>query len=99
MGFTLIAGPFGGLDHAWREARRVVHGAAAPEAPLTMIGEFVVAPAGGPQSRDFQTLHFDFGLPYGPSPIYGITRSARLSTSGGIVMPMSRAVLRFTISS
>jgi hypothetical protein len=37
--------------------------------------------------------------PYGPSPIYWITRSARLSTSGGIVMPMSRAVLRFTISS
>jgi hypothetical protein len=37
--------------------------------------------------------------PYGPSPIYWITRSARLSTSGDIVMPMSRAVLRFTISS
>jgi CRISPR/Cas system endoribonuclease Cas6 (RAMP superfamily) len=37
--------------------------------------------------------------PYRPSPIYWITRSARLSTSGGIVMPMSRAVLRFTISS
>ena len=30
---------------------------------------------------------------------YWITRSARLSTSGGIVTPMSRAVLRFTISS
>ena len=37
--------------------------------------------------------------PYGPAPTYWITRSARLSTSGGIVTPMSRAVLRSTISS
>ena len=44
----------------------------------------------------FAALRF---RPYGPSLIYWITRSARLSTSGGIVTPMSRAVLRFTISS
>ena len=44
----------------------------------------------------FAALRF---RPYGPSPVYWITRSARWSTSGGIVMPMSRAVLRFTISS
>ena len=43
-------------------------------------------------------LHFDSGLT-GPAPNYWIRRSARWSTSGGIVMPMSRAVLRFTISS
>ncbi|MFL5828934.1 MAG: hypothetical protein ACJ76X_03365 [Solirubrobacteraceae bacterium] len=66
VGFTLILGPFGNPDQAWREARRVVDGATAPEVPLTMIGDFVVAPAGGPPSRDFQTLHFDFGLPLVP---------------------------------
>ena len=30
-------------------------------------------------------------------PSYRITRSARLSTPGGIVMPISPAILRFTI--
>ncbi len=44
----------------------------------------------------FAALRF---RPYGPAPTYWITRSARLSTSGGIVTPMSRAVLRSTISS
>lgn len=31
-----------------------------------VIGDFVVPPADGPPSRDFQTLHFDFGLPLVP---------------------------------
>jgi hypothetical protein len=34
--------------------------------PLTVIGEFVIPPLDGPSSRDFQTLHFDFGLPLDP---------------------------------
>jgi Taurine catabolism dioxygenase TauD, TfdA family len=31
-----------------------------------MIGEFVVPPLDGGETRDFQTLHFDFGLPLDP---------------------------------
>jgi hypothetical protein len=50
--------------------------------------------------RECSAADFGASIPsYGPSPVYWITRSARLSTSGGIVTPMSRAVLRFTISS
>lgn len=33
---------------------------------LPVVGTFVLPPPGGPPSRDFQTLHFDFGLPLEP---------------------------------
>jgi hypothetical protein len=33
---------------------------------LDLVGDFVIPPAGGPPSRDFQTLHFDFALPVHP---------------------------------
>lgn len=35
-------------------------------APLAIVGSFVLPPLGGGESRDFQTLHFDFGLPVAP---------------------------------
>jgi hypothetical protein len=52
---------------AFALARRLVDGVAARDgtAPLSVIGEFVLPPAGAP-SRDFQTLHIDFGLPLDP---------------------------------
>jgi hypothetical protein len=31
-----------------------------------VVGEFFLAPRGGPPTRDFQTFHFDFGLPLNP---------------------------------
>lgn len=34
--------------------------------PLALIGDFVLPPADGQHSRDFQTLHFDFGVPLDP---------------------------------
>lgn len=34
--------------------------------PLEIIGEFIVPPPDGGDSRNFQTLHFDFGLPLNP---------------------------------
>ncbi len=34
--------------------------------PLSVIGEYVVPPLGAGETRDFQTLHFDFGLPLDP---------------------------------
>jgi hypothetical protein len=33
---------------------------------LAVIGDFVLPPVDGPQTREFQTLHFDFGLPLDP---------------------------------
>ena len=44
------------------EARRAGDGAAPPR----LLGEFVLPPPNGQTSRDFQTLHFDFGVPLDP---------------------------------
>jgi hypothetical protein len=65
-GVVRIAGPFARTDRAWDEARFVVDGATGGDRRLVVIGDFVVPPADGPPSRDFQTLHFDFGLPLRP---------------------------------
>jgi hypothetical protein len=47
---------------ALADARRAADGAA----PLSLVGDFVLPPPGGQRSRDFQTLHFDFGVPLDP---------------------------------
>jgi hypothetical protein len=65
-GVVRIPGPFARAEQAWGEARAVIDGATAGDNPLAVIGDFLVPPADGPPSRDFQTLHFDFGLPLLP---------------------------------
>jgi hypothetical protein len=35
-------------------------------APLCVLGDFVIPPPDATETRDFQTLHFDFGLPIDP---------------------------------
>src|SRR5664279_4318599 len=67
-GFWLAEGDFSTRDDAFEAARAVVArrcGADGVEL-LSVIGDFVVPPADGVVSRDFQTLHFDFGLPLVP---------------------------------
>jgi hypothetical protein len=67
-GFTRIGGPLptthdaDELSSALVDACRLRKGLP----PLSIIGHFVVPPAGGGETRDFQTLHFDFGLPLDP---------------------------------
>lgn len=65
-GVVRIPGPFARAEQAWSEAHGVIDGARGGEGSLEIIGEFVVPPADGPPSRDFQALHFDFGLPLDP---------------------------------
>jgi hypothetical protein len=43
-----------------------------------VIGDFVIPPAAGPPSRDFQTLHFDFGLPLDPAAASDVARFTAL---------------------
>jgi len=43
-----------------------------------MIGSFVLAPLGGADTRDFQTLHFDFGLPISPKIAQEVARYTAL---------------------
>lgn len=46
---------------------------------LGAIGEFIVPPPDGEATRDFQTLHFDFGLPLRPLREQDVARFTALS--------------------
>lgn len=46
--------------------------------PLEIIGDFLIPPIDGPPSRDFQTLHFDFGLPLVPAARSDVARYTAL---------------------
>ena len=45
---------------------------------VTAIGDFVIPPAHGLASRDFQTLHVDFGLPLDPRIAEDVARYTAL---------------------
>jgi hypothetical protein len=64
-GFVLVPGPFAARADAWDAASAILDQAGA-DAALEVIGDFVIPPLHGPPSRDFQTLHFDFGVPLVP---------------------------------
>jgi len=67
-GFAQINGPFRTSNEAFDvagglvEMCRLQHGLP----PLSVIGDFVLPPLDGAETRDFQTLHFDFELPLDP---------------------------------
>jgi len=79
-GVARIAGPFGTSQEADEvasalvEVSRLEHGLP----PLSIIGDFVVPPLDGGKSRDFQTLHFDFGLPIDPKVEWNVARYTTL---------------------
>lgn len=85
-GFVRIRGPFGTVAEAWRAAEEQVEGG------LQVLGDFVVPPAGGPASRDFQTLHFDFGLPLVPVQPADVARFTALYVAGPTGGAMTRLV-------
>ena len=91
-GFVLLPGPFKELDDAWSTAEAVVRDAATTDDPLAVIGDFVIPPPDGPPSRDFQTLHFDFGLPLVPAVPADVARFTALHVLAGA--PPSEAVTR-----
>ena len=63
--FVRMFEPFATREDAWNAAGQIVEQASV-EFPLAVIGDFVIPPLNGPPSRDFQTLHLDFGLPLVP---------------------------------
>jgi Taurine catabolism dioxygenase TauD, TfdA family len=67
-GFTWIAGPFGTTQDANETSSALVDSCRRRNGlpPLSIIGEFVVPPLDAGETRYFQTLHFDFGLPLDP---------------------------------
>jgi hypothetical protein len=72
-GYARIDGGFRTAGEAFELAGSVIasrhrqscHGHDGP-GPLSIIGDFVLPPEEGNETRDFQTLHFDFGLPLDP---------------------------------
>jgi hypothetical protein len=66
--FAQINGPFRTSDEAFDAAGALIEMCRLERdlPPLSVIGDFVLPPLGGTETRDFQTLHFDFGLPLDP---------------------------------
>jgi len=79
-GFVLIDQGFGTIAEAFELARCVIEGGYCEDGlgPLLIIGDFVLPPAEGPKTRDFQTLHFDFGLPLDPKVDQDVARYTAL---------------------
>ena len=46
--------------------------------PMAIVGDFVIPPIDGAATRDFQTLHFDFGLPLDPKIAQDVARFTAL---------------------
>jgi hypothetical protein len=67
-GFVQINGSFRTSDEAFDVAGALIETCrlAHDLPPLSVIGDFVLPPLDGGETRDFQTLHFDFGLPLDP---------------------------------
>lgn len=49
------------------------------QAALSVIGDFMLPPIGGEPTRDFQTLHFDFGMPVHPRRTQDVARYTALT--------------------
>jgi len=45
---------------------------------MSIVGDFVIPPVDGGETRDFQTLHFDFGLPLDPKIAQDVARYTAL---------------------
>jgi hypothetical protein len=95
-GFWLADRDFATRDLAFEAARAVVGRRCGAEGvePLPVIGDFVIPPPDGAASRDFQTLHFDFGLPLVPAVAQDVARYTALyiARSATGVSPTTRLV-------
>jgi hypothetical protein len=78
--FWLVDDAFGTCPEAFAAAEQLVQGHQSmdPIEPLSVIGDFVIPPLESPASRDFQTLHVDFGLPLDPKIAQDIARFTAL---------------------
>jgi hypothetical protein len=83
-------------EQALEAASGIVQTRSALEGPakLSLIGEFILPPPDGEDSRDFQTLHFDFGLPLDPKVAHDVGRYTALYIRGrfGRVSAVTRLV-------
>jgi hypothetical protein len=78
VGDVVVRGPFARVEDAWRAADTIVSARVTAGERLEVIGDFVLPAPDGPPSRDFQTLHFDFGLPLVPAVPTDVARFTAL---------------------
>lgn len=64
-GFVWIRAAFTTPAAAFAKSQELVEECTASDGQdaLSVIGDFIVPPLDGPATREFQTLHFDFGVP------------------------------------
>jgi hypothetical protein len=93
-GFARIAGPLRTKREANQVASALVEECRVNRGlpPLSPIGDFVIPPLDGRESRDFQTLHFDFGLPLDPKVEQEVARYSALYIP--LEIPSVQAVTR-----
>jgi hypothetical protein len=79
-GFVWIQSTFLTAEEAFGVAGALIDGRREANGlvKLAVIGEFVLPPADGPPTREFQTLHFDFGLPVDPKVERDVARYTAL---------------------
>jgi hypothetical protein len=89
--FVWIQGDFDAPNEAFDIARALIERRSAEDGPvsLSVIGDFVVPPAEGQESRDFQTLHFDFGLPLDPKVQHDVARYTALHMPRRVQRPLA----------
>jgi hypothetical protein len=78
LGVVLLRDFFAHVEDAWRAAETVVAARVTADERVEVIGDYVLPAPGGPASRDFQTLHFDFGLPLVPAAPTDVARLTAL---------------------
>jgi Taurine catabolism dioxygenase TauD, TfdA family len=102
-GFTRIAGPLGTAHDADEASISLVDTCRRRNGlpPLSIIGDFVVPPLDAGETRDFQTLHFDFGLPLDPKTEQEVARYTALYVPAGVtgVRAVTRLVPLMTLFS
>jgi Taurine catabolism dioxygenase TauD, TfdA family len=84
-GFVWVEDGFGTAAEAFECARSAIEAGHSEDGlgPLSVIGDFVIPPVEGSETRDFQTLHFDFGLPLDPKIDQDVARYTALYIPAG----------------
>lgn len=95
-GFVWIRSAFASPAAAFAKAQALIedYGTSSADGALRVIGDFILPPPDGEATRDFQTLHFDFGLPLNPRRDMDVARYTALyiPRSAGRVTAVTRLV-------
>jgi hypothetical protein len=85
-GFVWIRPGFATSDEAFDAAQALIDACCETNgvAQLALIGDFVLPPNDGERTREFQTLHFDFGLPLDPKLDQDVARYTALHVPAGV---------------